>query len=583
MHPALRSLNPFKRRSRYGSRRRHRAQRTPYVVLSIGAVLFSGAIAFMMWPGASDGYIDSKRYAGRLTPGQSSDQATKAVASDQARQPAANGTSMAEQDAMQVTLTAVGQTGSEKPSQHPDVQAAIRECANRRTSLEGQSRAVDRFNPEAVSNLNIEIALYNSQCAVRSARPSQPVDNPSAGKPSADNTVAENMMAENMVAEPVDQQASSGTPEKSGPVVVADAKPAMPAPALNLPMPNDVIDRQAKSTGEQIAVNPDTTDSAASLASKPDSEEQPVAEKRPMVSHKPMADDISVKKEPVGWNPTVMTVQSLLTKRGYFPGPVDGFMGKRTQAAVESFQRDQKRPVDGRVTIALLESILTLEANDPGKADPNKSAKPTTTAKPSVAARPVVHQAADRETQKLAMRATGRVSAGTKPKAGPPAKSVSKPSIDQAPAKAATPARAKAPPRSLAKLTRFERQTVEWACANRRNISDNANAYNKCVSDQLSALSDVATPNLDLLNAFDRTAIERLCAGPRYQYGLAAFYQCVNKQQKGLANVHRKPNINDMSADIREMVKSKCDGLQFSQSLPAYYRCVDMQVSQARR
>jgi peptidoglycan hydrolase-like protein with peptidoglycan-binding domain len=42
----------------------------------------------------------------------------------------------------------------------------------------------------------------------------------------------------------------------------------------------------------------------------------------------------------------VEKIQQLLAQNGYDPGPVDGNPGRRTRAAIESFQRDHGLPVD---------------------------------------------------------------------------------------------------------------------------------------------------------------------------------------------------------------------------------------------
>jgi carboxyl-terminal processing protease len=45
----------------------------------------------------------------------------------------------------------------------------------------------------------------------------------------------------------------------------------------------------------------------------------------------------------------VKKVQKALQGRGADPGPVDGIMGPKTEAALKSFQKDQKLPETGRL------------------------------------------------------------------------------------------------------------------------------------------------------------------------------------------------------------------------------------------
>ncbi len=53
----------------------------------------------------------------------------------------------------------------------------------------------------------------------------------------------------------------------------------------------------------------------------------------------------------------VNRVQSGLSRLGYDPGPVDGVMGSKTDAAIRNYQRDQKLLVDGRPTAELAQHI----------------------------------------------------------------------------------------------------------------------------------------------------------------------------------------------------------------------------------
>ncbi len=64
----------------------------------------------------------------------------------------------------------------------------------------------------------------------------------------------------------------------------------------------------------------------------------------------------------------VHRVQSLLTKLGYNPGPVDGRMGRRTNAAISAFQRREGLDVDGRLSSPLL-MALEARAEMPDNAD----------------------------------------------------------------------------------------------------------------------------------------------------------------------------------------------------------------------
>ena len=75
--------------------------------------------------------------------------------------------------------------------------------------------------------------------------------------------------------------------------------------------------------------------------------------------------------EPVSQKVDVSRVQTLLTERGYVPGPVDGRMGPLTAAAISKFQRREGLVVDGRLTDSLL-AALQARAEGPvaGDAEP---------------------------------------------------------------------------------------------------------------------------------------------------------------------------------------------------------------------
>jgi hypothetical protein len=53
----------------------------------------------------------------------------------------------------------------------------------------------------------------------------------------------------------------------------------------------------------------------------------------------------------------VQLVQALLTQLGYEPGPVDGVMGKKTEAAIKAFQKNVNLPEDGKPSMELIEIL----------------------------------------------------------------------------------------------------------------------------------------------------------------------------------------------------------------------------------
>ncbi len=55
---------------------------------------------------------------------------------------------------------------------------------------------------------------------------------------------------------------------------------------------------------------------------------------------------------------TVAAVQRMLVQRGYDPGPVDGYAGRKTGAAIRDYQAMAGLPVDGKATDALADHML---------------------------------------------------------------------------------------------------------------------------------------------------------------------------------------------------------------------------------
>jgi len=53
----------------------------------------------------------------------------------------------------------------------------------------------------------------------------------------------------------------------------------------------------------------------------------------------------------------IRQLQQTLNQKGYKAGPVDGIYGARTTGAVRSYQRDEKMPGDGQLTIELVDAL----------------------------------------------------------------------------------------------------------------------------------------------------------------------------------------------------------------------------------
>jgi len=74
-------------------------------------------------------------------------------------------------------------------------------------------------------------------------------------------------------------------------------------------------------------------------------------------------DQVAVARTPTSTFPQgqpdqiVGQIQQRLTELGYDPGPVDGFMGRRTTQAIKEYQRLARLPVDGQPSGRLLKHL----------------------------------------------------------------------------------------------------------------------------------------------------------------------------------------------------------------------------------
>ncbi len=70
-----------------------------------------------------------------------------------------------------------------------------------------------------------------------------------------------------------------------------------------------------------------------------------------------LGDPIWAESDKPANSSAVSRVQSGLSRLDYDPGPVDGVMGSRTDAAIRNYQRDHNLLVDGRSTVELARHI----------------------------------------------------------------------------------------------------------------------------------------------------------------------------------------------------------------------------------
>lgn len=91
-------------------------------------------------------------------------------------------------------------------------------------------------------------------------------------------------------------------------------------------------------------------------------------------------------------NPVQM-VQDFLTRLGYDPGPVDGAMGQKTEAAIREFQKTMNLEEDGQPSLELVAALyaqLAPPEAETAEPQPEPAAEPATASQaPMVAGEPL--------------------------------------------------------------------------------------------------------------------------------------------------------------------------------------------------
>lgn len=77
------------------------------------------------------------------------------------------------------------------------------------------------------------------------------------------------------------------------------------------------------------------------------------------MAHKAVIPDVPLTSAEIA------AVQSILTRRGYEPGPVDGALGPKTARAIAGYQRDNKLKENGAATAALIRHMQSQPENAP--------------------------------------------------------------------------------------------------------------------------------------------------------------------------------------------------------------------------
>jgi His-Xaa-Ser repeat protein HxsA len=148
------------------------------------------------------------------------------------------------------------------------------------------------------------------------------------------------------------------------PLVIAGISTALVAPAL----------AQSTGTGSAPSAAPKTSDPSpapkpAPSTAQPGSPSVGTAPGTPMPGSAPSASQpgsgtgMTTGSKKAGSangqasSEQVKNLQKALQDKGVDPGPIDGIMGPKTQAALRNYQKDQKLPETGRIDTQTLEKL----------------------------------------------------------------------------------------------------------------------------------------------------------------------------------------------------------------------------------
>lgn len=121
----------------------------------------------------------------------------------------------------------------------------------------------------------------------------------------------------------------------------------------------DQGDREALAKRDEIARNLDEQQLARARAALDSFTPKPVDPAANVVAEPQggWGDALPPVRQALGARESIATVQSLLSRLGYAPGPADGEMGPRTRDAIRAFQRSVGMPDTGEVSEELIERL----------------------------------------------------------------------------------------------------------------------------------------------------------------------------------------------------------------------------------
>ncbi|HJR68800.1 MAG TPA: peptidoglycan-binding domain-containing protein [Gammaproteobacteria bacterium] len=223
-------------------------------------------------------------------------------------------------------------------------------------------------------------------------------------------------------------------------------------------------------------------------------------------TYAPSASGTSTALAAAGYSLLIQDVQELLRAVGHEPGPIDGYYGARTRAAVEAFEKDSGRSPTGAISEALRRELLD-RARSAGVAESHLLRATTA--------------------ERAAIRASCAGATGV----GSYNRCVESELVSLA-QRRPPPAR---------RITEAERTVINDVCL-RAKLRGGEAGFARCVDEQLADLAQLESePSIAAMTEAERTAVKGRCASTGSFYGPAAFYRCAQERLAEAAQPGGRP------------------------------------------
>ncbi len=263
---------------------------------------------------------------------------------------------------------------------------------------------------------------------------------------------------------------------------------------------------------------------------------------------------------------TVQAVQRRLNELGYNAGPADGIFGKKTRAAIQAFQTENGMNSDGKASKELLQKALAAKRK--------KSNAYITDQKDNV------NGALKSETRQPDLSGLSHSERQSIEAACNTDKYVNGPAAYNKCLRnqlSAMSGQAGSP--DLSKLSRSELQSIEAACNTDKYVNGPA-AYNKCLRNQLSAMSgQPGRPDLSKLSRSELQSIEAACNTDKYVNGPAAYNKCLRNQLSAMSGQAGSPDLSKLSRSELQSIEAACNTDKYVNGPAAYNKCLRNQLS----